>query len=124
MTTRPGPWPSLTLPANHEAEMFLLGAILTNNAAYDHVAGLVAPEDFADDRHGRIFAACAELIERSQRADPFIFKARFESDGSLDGFGGTQYLAQFTAVVISPMLAPPNAGSPIGRASARCKRPA
>lgn len=96
----------VTLPHNWEAEMALLGAILMNNAAYDAVAQFVNADDFADDRHRRIFEACAKLIESGRRADPITLKNYFDEDGSLVEIGGTQYLARLAAAVVTIINAP------------------
>ena len=55
-------------PHNFEAEVQLLGAILSNNRAFDRVIDFLRPEHFADDRHARIFEACSKLIGRGQLA--------------------------------------------------------
>ena len=54
------------LPHNIEAEQQLLGAILTNNRAYERVAEYLAPEHFADPVHGRIFEAAGRRIGREE----------------------------------------------------------
>ena len=48
-------------PHNFEAEMALLGAILTNNRAYERVSEFLRAEHFYDATHGRIFAAAAKM---------------------------------------------------------------
>lgn len=90
-----------TPPHNFEAEMALLGAILTNNRAYEKVSEFLLPDHFADAVHGRIFAAAARVIEMGQIADPVTLKNFFESDGSLDQIGGTQYLARLAGSVVT-----------------------
>ena len=57
-------------PANLEAEMGLLGAILENNSAYERVSDFLLAEHFSDPVHVRIFDACSRLIERGQLANP------------------------------------------------------
>ena len=88
-------------PHNFEAEMALLGAILTNNRAYEKVAEFLAPEHFADKRHARIFEAIRKLVDAGQIADAVTLKGFFESDGSLDEIGGPSYLARLAASVVS-----------------------
>ncbi|MCY4189956.1 MAG: replicative DNA helicase [Rhodospirillaceae bacterium] len=90
-----------TPPHNFEAEMALLGALLANNRAFDRVADFLQPDHFADARHGRIFDAIRKLIEIGQVADPITLKNLFESDGSLDEIGGTDYLARLAASVVT-----------------------
>ena len=88
-------------PHNFEAEMALLGAILTNNRAYEKVAEFLAPEHFADKRHGRIYEAIRKLADAGQVADAVTLKGYFESDGVLDEIGGPAYLARLAASVVS-----------------------
>ncbi len=88
-------------PHNFEAEMALLGAILTNNRSYDRVSEFLRPEHFADSRHGQIYEAAGRLIDHGQIADPVILKNYFEQDGSLDDIGGTDYLSRLAASVVT-----------------------
>ncbi|MFI4986888.1 MAG: replicative DNA helicase [Alphaproteobacteria bacterium] len=90
-----------TPPNNVEAEMALLGAILSNNRAYERVSEYLRPEHFVDARHGRIFGACMRLIERGQLANSITLKAFFEQDRALDEVGGSRYLARLEASAIS-----------------------
>jgi replicative DNA helicase len=92
----PEPTLARVLPHNHEAEAFLLGAILNNNAAYERVSDFLQAEHFADPRHGRIYAAITQLIERGQVANPVTLKAYFKQDQELEEIGGTQYLVDLS----------------------------
>lgn len=93
-------------PHNFEAEMALLAAILTNNSAYDQVVGIVRAEHFADQRHGRIFAAIAKLRKSGVVADPITLKDHFAATGELDDVGGAAYLARLAAGVVAVVAAP------------------
>ncbi|MGE0736491.1 MAG: replicative DNA helicase [Alphaproteobacteria bacterium] len=100
----PEPAPGLgarTPPHNFEAEMALLGAILANNRAYDAVSEFLLDDHFADRRHGRIYAACARLIDNGLIADPVTLKNLFEQDGALEEIGGAGYLARLAASVVT-----------------------
>jgi len=90
-----------TLPHNFEAEMALLGAILTNNRAYEKVSDFLRAEHFYDPAHARIYGAAERLIEAGQIADPVTLKNYLEHDGSLEAVGGTQYLARLAASVVT-----------------------
>ncbi|MGH6953969.1 MAG: DnaB-like helicase C-terminal domain-containing protein, partial [Alphaproteobacteria bacterium] len=90
-----------TLPHNFEAEMALLGAILTNNRAYEKVSDFLRAEHFYDPAHVRIYGAAERLIEAGQIADPVTLKNYLEHDGSLEAVGGTQYLARLAASVVT-----------------------
>ena len=93
--------PFRTMPHNLEAEKSLLGAIFVNNRAYEAVSEFLAPEHFAYPQHGRIFEACAKLIERGQIADPIILKRYFEADENLSDIGGPAYLAELAASAVT-----------------------
>ncbi|MFQ5533862.1 MAG: replicative DNA helicase [Sphingomonadales bacterium] len=89
-----------TLPHNIEAEQALLGAILVNNAAAEHVPFL-EPRHFFEPLHGRIFEACVKLMERGQIATPVTLKPFFEADEAMRDMGGSQYLAKLAGSVIT-----------------------
>ncbi len=94
-----------TPPLNYEAEAGLLAAILSDNDAYDSVADILRPLHFADAVHGRIFAACATLIDGGRTADAVTLKAIFDKDEALDE--GAQYLNYLQA---NPITTIANAG--------------
>jgi replicative DNA helicase len=88
-------------PQNLEAEQSLLSALLVNNKAYEKVSEFLKPEHFASSVHGKIYEACARLIERGQLADPLILRDYFKQDGSLDEIGGFQYLMNLANASVS-----------------------
>ena len=104
---RPAPMPvaGRLPPHNHEAEQQLLGAILKDNRVYERVAAFLAPEHFADDRHGRVFEVCGKLIERGHAASVVTLKGWFERDLSLAELGGAPYLVSLLTNVLSPAFA-------------------
>ena len=87
-------------PSNLQAEQALLGALLSNNKAYDRVSEFLQPEHFADPVNGRIYAAIARRRENNQIADAVTLKAEFEHSGVLDEVGGTAYLAQLLTAMV------------------------
>ena len=90
-----------TPPHNFEAEKALLGAILSNNNAYDSVSDYLRGVHFSDPIHGKIYESVAKLIERGQIADPITLKNFFEQDGSLADIGGNQYLVELAASMVN-----------------------
>ena len=90
-----------TPPHNFEAEMALIGAILSNNRSYERCSEFLRPEHFADTRHGSIYGAAGKLIDRGQIADPVTLKSYFEQDESLADIGGASYLARLAASVVT-----------------------
>lgn len=79
-------------PHNLEAEQALLGAILFDNETYNRITPLLQDRHFFDPVHGRIFAACQELISRGELADGVTLKERFARDGGIMEIGGAVYL--------------------------------
>ena len=84
-------------PHNLEAEKALLGAIFIDNRAYEKVAEFLQPRHFFVPQNGRIFEACARLIERGQIADPVTLKTLFEQDEDLVDIGGALTSAALAA---------------------------
>lgn len=94
-----------TPPHNFQAEQELLGAILLNNRAFERVSEFLRPEHFADPTHGRIFAACAKLIEQGRLADPLTIRDMFADDDQLNELGGPKYLTALVESVVSTVNA-------------------
>ncbi|MCX7933329.1 MAG: replicative DNA helicase [Rhodovarius sp.] len=87
-------------PQNLEAEQALLGALLSNNKAYERVAEFLEPEHFADPVHGRIYAAIRRRVEQNALADVVTLKTEFEHNGALEEVGGTAYLVQLLSATV------------------------
>ncbi|MGE4219845.1 MAG: replicative DNA helicase [Alphaproteobacteria bacterium] len=90
-----------TPPHNTEIEAALLGAILTNNRAYERVSDFLLAEHFYEPVLGRIYAAAAKLIESGQVASPLTLQHHFASDPALAEVGGAQYLYDLAASVVT-----------------------
>ncbi len=89
-----------TEPHNTEVEAGLLGAILTDNRAFDYVADFLYSEHFYEPVHGRIFQAIAKRIEKGQKATPPVLM-EFADDPGLKDRDGQTYLYELTAQIIS-----------------------
>jgi replicative DNA helicase len=87
-------------PCNLEAEQALLGALLSNNKAYDRVSEFLLPEHFADSVHARIYQSIARRVEASQLADPVTLRSEFEHSDALAEVGGTAYLTQLLTAMV------------------------
>ena len=81
-------------PTNIQAEQALLGALLTNNKAYDKIADFLIGEHFSDPINKEIYNAIVKRIEAGQIADAVTLKAEFEHSGKLDQVGGVAYLGR------------------------------
>lgn len=77
-----------------EAEQSLLGGLLLDNAAFDHVADIVAERDFYIGAHRRVFAAAARMIEAGRAADIVTVAELLEREDArlFAEMGGAAYL--------------------------------
>src|SRR5580704_19244682 len=80
------------LPANLDAERFVLGSILLNDTVYLQVAGAVEPDDFSLEKHRRIFARMKDLYDRSEKIDRVTVANELLKHGQLESVDGLAYL--------------------------------
>lgn len=85
------------LPHNIEAEQELLGALMLNNNALDHVNDFLKHEHFFDFLHQRIYQAIKRRILAGQKADPITLKSTFENEEPLGSITVPQYLGKLVA---------------------------
>jgi len=81
------------LPANIDAERFVLGSVLLNQDVYFQVAGAVEPEDFSLEKHRRIFARMKDLYARGEKIDRLTLANELMKQGQLESIDGFSYLA-------------------------------
>ena len=92
------PWPPSILllredlPANVDAERFVLGSILLNQDTYFQVAGAVEPEDFSLEKHRRIFARMKDLYDRGEKIDRVTLANELMKQGQIESVDGFSYL--------------------------------
>jgi replicative DNA helicase len=84
----------LTLPHNREAEEFILGGILLENAALDMITEKISPPDFYSERHRIIFEEMLALREKGLPIDFVSLSESIESRSLMDKVGGASYIAQ------------------------------
>jgi replicative DNA helicase len=89
------------MPENVEVEQRLLGAVLTSNAEFRRVAGIVQPEDFAYAAHQRIFGAIEKLLQTGIEANPVTLAPYVETDEALREVGGARYLVKLVRCAVS-----------------------
>jgi replicative DNA helicase len=89
------------LPHNLEAEQGLLGALMVDNSALEQVSDFLRPCHFYVSVHQHLYEAILKLAERGQMAGPVTLKNYFEKDDDLTHVGGTEYLADLAASVIT-----------------------
>jgi replicative DNA helicase len=80
------------LPVNLDAERFVLGAILMDDALYIQVAGTLEADDFSLEKHRRIFLRMGELYARSERIDRVTVANELMKQNQLESVDGVSYL--------------------------------
>jgi replicative DNA helicase len=86
-------------PQNTDAEASLLGALLIDSDAIVKIADSVAPVDFYDERHQKIYEATLQLYEKHSPIDVLTLTDQLKSTGYLEMVGGAAYLTQLTNYV-------------------------
>jgi replicative DNA helicase len=84
-------------PHNFEAEQAVLGAILANNEALNHVGTSLVPDDFYAVIHQRIYKAILQFHDKGLIANPVTLKHHFAGQEGVED----QYLARLVASAIS-----------------------
>ena len=82
-----------TLPANVEAERSILGAILSDNFAYNQAAEHLRIEDFSLDSHRRIYSRIVDLAESSRPIDMITLIEELERHKELQAIGDVAYVS-------------------------------
>jgi replicative DNA helicase len=80
------------LPANPDAERYVLGSILLNDSLYLQVAGVLDADDFSLEKHRRIFARMKDLYDRGARIDRVSLADELMKQGQLESVDGLSYL--------------------------------
>lgn len=80
------------LPANLDAERFVLGSILMDDACFIPIAGTIQAEDFSLEKHRRIFARMTELYDRGERIDRVTLANELIKHNQLESVDGLTYL--------------------------------
>lgn len=85
-----------TMPANAEAEQFVLGSILLSDTVFAQVAGVLSAEDFHLEKHRRIFARMVDLYERSEKIEYLTIANELMKHSQLESCDGVAYLSSLT----------------------------
>ena len=80
------------LPANIDAERFILGSVLLDDSRFIDIAGILTNDDFALEKHRRIFARMAELHERGEKIDRVTVANELLRYNELESVDGLSYL--------------------------------
>jgi len=80
------------LPVNLDAERYVLGSVIMDDALFVQVAGTVQADDFSLEKHRRIFGRMTELHERAERIDRITLANELMKHGQLESCDGLGYL--------------------------------
>ncbi len=80
------------LPANIDAEKFVLGAILLDDSNFIQVASFLDLEDFSLEKHRRIFLRMRDLADRGERIDRVTVANELMKQNQLESVDGLSYL--------------------------------
>ena len=80
------------LPANLDAERFVLGSILLDDSYFIQTAGALDADDFSVEKHRRIFGRMAEIHERGEKIDRVTLANELMTRGQLEACDGLTYL--------------------------------
>ena len=80
------------LPANIDAERFILGSVLLDDTRFIDIAGIVTNDDFALEKHRRIFARMCEIHARGEKIDRVTVANELLRYNELESVDGLSYL--------------------------------
>jgi replicative DNA helicase len=80
------------LPANIDAERFILGSILLDDTRFIDIAGIITQDDFALEKHRRIFTRMSEIHARGEKIDRVTVANELLRWNELESVDGVSYL--------------------------------
>lgn len=80
------------LPASLDTERFVLGSILLNDSSFPTVLEVIQADDFALEKHRRIFARMKDLYDIGVRIDRVTLADELIKHGQLESVDGLAYL--------------------------------
>jgi len=83
-------------PQSIEAEQSVLGAVMIDNDAWDHVVERVTEKDFYRYEHRLIFKAITHLVSKNHPFDVLTLSEALKELGELENIGGEVYLFELT----------------------------
>ena len=83
-------------PQNVDAEQSVLGSLLIDPNAMVKVLDILAPEDFYNPVHGKVYATILALYEKRQPVDVMSVTTALKEKDELKSVGGSAYLADLT----------------------------
>ena len=89
------------IPADHEAERAVLGALLLDHDALYKVADKLRPESFDLPRHRIIYSACMELSHKHEALTLLTLRSYLDERGELEAIGGLGALTTLQDAVVT-----------------------
>jgi len=80
------------LPTDIDAERFVLGSILLDGDLFDATRSVLEANDFSLEKHRRIFACIAAMVEKGQAVDRITVTSALRDLGQLESCDGMAYL--------------------------------
>jgi replicative DNA helicase len=80
------------LPANLDAERYVLGSILLEDSLFVQAAAVLEADDFSLEKHRRIFLRMRDLYERGERIDRVTVAEELMKQNQLEACDGLGYL--------------------------------
>ena len=91
--------PAKEAPHNLEAEQAVLGAILANNEALNHVGSSLLPDDFYAGIHQRIFKSIQQFHDKGLIANPVTLKHHFAGAEGVEDHYLARLVANATSII-------------------------
>lgn len=85
---------ALDAPYSGEAEEAVLGALMVSPQMYWQVSQILTPDDFFLLRHGTVFRAIGQVMERCNQADYLLVAEELKATKKFEDVGGHAYLMQ------------------------------
>ena len=82
------------IPADHEAERAILGAVLLDHEAIWRVRDRIGEEAFDQPRHRILYRACTELTDKQVAVTLITLRNHLEEHGLLEQVGGSAALSE------------------------------
>jgi replicative DNA helicase len=80
------------LPSNLDAERYVLGSILLDDATFDTAALALQADDFSLEKHRRIFQRMQDLYSRGEHIDRVTVANELRQQNELESCDGLSYL--------------------------------
>jgi replicative DNA helicase len=87
---------SSALPHNRDAEEFILGGVLLENAALDEIVDVLTASDFYSERNRLIYDEMLMLRDKGISIDYVTLAEALDRKGKLEKAGGAVYIGQLT----------------------------